>query len=436
MGKSGLNTVTAMILCLTALVVGLSFFGINRVRGVECIPESQQAKLAMEIINAYCGERPAQAPKKLHVVYFTPADRDPVPHYAERLDAILKDIQRFYRDQMMRLGFGPRTFPIERDAADRLIIHVVKGKELASGYPRTREDRMSGDRVVGGKVTDECAPVLKAAGIDISNETVIIFCNLADWDEKAHTFNHHSPFAGRWSQESGLCWTMDSPIHNLEYLTRKDMIVHDQIDLQNFGDVPLGKRNSMFIGSFAHELGHAFSLPHCGERWDERRLGHSLMGMGNLTYRDERRGDDRGSFLTMASAMKLASRPLFNGSVKGMTDSVHLEECHVEFSTNMTRAELIKRPSAIHVEGVVKGTPAIYGVIAYFDSKRNSQSSYRAPTVTAVPSADGKFAMEISDLVGCENGELRLQFCHVNNGTSTRRFKFKVTPDHTVVVAQ
>jgi hypothetical protein len=393
---------------------------------VDCIPQAQQAARATRIIDAYHGVRPSEPPKKLHVVYFTPADREPVAQYAKRLDAILRDIQDFYRDEMKRLGFGPKTFPMVRDGNGKLVIHLVKGKRPAADYPRTREDRLNGDRVSGARVTDECKPVLDAAGIDIKNETVIIFCNLADWDDKTHTYDHHSPFAGMWNQQRGLCWTVDSPIHNLEFLTRKEPIVHDKVMLQNFGDVPLGKRNSMFIGSFAHELGHAFALPHCGERWDEQGFGKSLMGIGNLTYREERRGDGKGSFLTMASAMKLAARPLFSGSTKGLDDEVRLKECDMRFSANATTTNLLGRHATVHIEGIAKASPAIYGVIAYFDSKRNGQSAYRAPTATAVPDAKGKFAMEVSDLVPCDDGEIRIQFCHVNNGVSVRRFRYKV----------
>lgn len=108
----------------------------------------------------------------------------------------------------------------------------------------------------------------------------------------------------------GLCFVADSPILDLGNLLKREPIVHDRVANQRFGDVPMGKRNSMLIGSIAHELGHAFSLQHCGERWDERARGKSLMGIGNLVYRDERRGEDPGAYLAFASALKLAGRPL------------------------------------------------------------------------------------------------------------------------------
>jgi hypothetical protein len=78
----------------------------HALRAVDSIPESEQAIKALKIIDAYHGERPAAPPQKLHIVYFTPADRDPEPRYQERLTAIMEDIQKFYRNGMVRAGFG------------------------------------------------------------------------------------------------------------------------------------------------------------------------------------------------------------------------------------------------------------------------------------------------------------------------------------------
>src|SRR5262249_8203089 len=159
-------------------------------------------------------------------------------------------------------------------------------------------------------------PVLNRAGILLEHETVLIFCHLATYDEKAGTFRHHSPYFGAWSQQSGLCYAADWSTQDLNNLKKTQPKLNDG----EYGDMSLGKHTTIFLGGIAHELGHAFALPHCGERWDEKALGTSLMGVGNHTYREELRGEGKGSFLTMASALRLASRPLFNGSVKGESE--------------------------------------------------------------------------------------------------------------------
>ncbi|HWI58399.1 MAG TPA: NPCBM/NEW2 domain-containing protein, partial [Bacillota bacterium] len=356
----------------------------------------------------------------LHLVYFTPADREPLPRYRERLEAILEDIRAFYREGMERAGFGPKTFDLARDKEGKLVFHLVKGKEPEKAYPKPE----------GEKVTRECLPVLQAAGIDLESETVVIFCNLATWDEPAKTFRHHSPYAGMWSQENGLCWALDSAIQDLDFIPRKEPMLNDG----EYGDMSLGRHNTIFIGGIAHELGHAFALPHCGERWDQKKLGTSLMGIGNHTYREERRSDGKGSFLAMASAMKLAARPLFNGSAKGLAEKPRLQSCKLTLSTNVYSPELVGRKGALRVEGTVQGTPAIYGVIAYFDTLRDG--GYRAPTATAVPDAEGRFALEVSDLAPCGQGELRLEYCHVNGAVSEQRIPFGVTSERRLDLTQ
>jgi hypothetical protein len=175
-------------------------------------------------------------------------------------------------------------------------------------------------------------------------------------------------------------------------------------------------------------------LPHCGERWDEKTLGTSLLGGGNHTYREERRGDGRGSFLTMASAMRLASNPLFNGSDKDFGKRPKLERCDLTLSANVTRADLAGRRGGLRLEGNVAGSPPIYGVVAYFDSVHDG--GYRAPTATSVPNAAGRFAIEVSDLARCANGDLRVEFCHANGAVSERRLGFSVTHDGNVDLTQ
>src|SRR5215831_17012228 len=103
---------------------------------IDPVPESEQAAKALKIISDYHGPRPAIPAKKLHVVYFTPSDRESAVNYEQRLSAILEDIRSFYRDGMERLGFGSMTFTLDRDTAGKLIIHPVKGTDREADFPR------------------------------------------------------------------------------------------------------------------------------------------------------------------------------------------------------------------------------------------------------------------------------------------------------------
>lgn len=396
------------------------------------IPEATQAALVQKILTDYYQSHPAASPKVLHVVYYTPADRAPESDYEVRLDAIMEDISAFYRDGMKRCGFGPETFAMERDSAGKLVIHLVKGRRAESEFTvwKGRNNSGTGSLESGPKVAEEIKPSLSAAGISLDHKTVLIFCNLANWDPGARTFRHHSPYFGQSGDGWGRCFAADSVILNLDDISRKEPILDDQ----EFGKMSLGKFNTIFIGGIAHELGHAFLLPHCGERVDEKPLGISIMGAGNHTYREERRGEGPGSFLTMASAMRLASHPIFSGAEKGWGEAATLTQCEVTVTTNLTRADLAARHSALRIEGTVLGSPPVYGVIAYFDSLHDG--GYFSPTATSVPDAQGHFAIEISDLAPCSDGRVRIEFCHVNGAISTRRQGFAVAADGSVDLSQ
>ncbi len=222
-----------------------------------------------------------------------------------------------------------------------------------------------------------------------------------------------------------------SVILNLDDLPKKQPVLHDQ----EYGDMSLGKSNTIFIGGIAHGVSHAFALPHCGERADEQALGTSIMGWGNHTYREERRGEGKGSFLTLASAMRLAGNPLFNGSDKGSGKKTELQSCDLILSTNLTRADLAGKRGALRLAGTVAGSPQIYGVVAYFDSAL--VGGYRAPTACSVPDAQGKFRHRDQRFEALRRRRIarRVLSCE-RRGVRKRRLGFSVTPEGSVDISQ
>ena len=97
---------------------------------------------------------------------------------------MLEHIQAFYAREMKRLGFGHRTIQLQKDATGKLVIHLVRGEEPYANY----------NVQSGNKIRGECVPTLKAAGIDPHKETIVIFCNMADWDEEKRILRHRSPY--------------------------------------------------------------------------------------------------------------------------------------------------------------------------------------------------------------------------------------------------
>ena len=68
----------------------------------------------------------------VRVIYFKPSDAKEVSHVT--YNKIIKDIQEFFKSEMIRHGFGDKTFKIETNADGTLKIHTVKGRHSGDYY--------------------------------------------------------------------------------------------------------------------------------------------------------------------------------------------------------------------------------------------------------------------------------------------------------------
>jgi hypothetical protein len=363
------------IVLLSVLVVGLAGLFIP----VPCLADRKKRDTSRPIV---------------HIAYFIPTDRKAEPQYRERLDRVMSDVQRFYRLGMKQNGYGDLTFQLGHDPKGLLQIHEVKAKGPMRDYGRNASD----------KVRREVKEALAKQGIDIDRETIIIFQLLLEWrGDKAIEIG---PYVGGGGAHGGTAWVYDDARLDARLLSsRKPGGFY-------MGPCSLGQLNTHYIGGLAHELGHAFGLPHDCERDNERpRRGLSLMGGGNHTYRQELRGEGKGTFLSSASALPLSVHPLFTGkrtSAQEMTCGL------TEFKVTYKAKELI-------LTARLQGGPRPIGVVAHNDAEE-IRGDYDAVGWTASVDKNRRFRLVVGEL---KPGDYELRLGVYGESGDRRSFAFR-----------
>jgi hypothetical protein len=307
---------------------------------------------------------------RLRVVYFIPSDRQPEANFQHRLDRIMTDVQQFYRQGMAENGYGELSFELERHLDGALQIYTVQGKHPMTAYGRDAHDL----------VRQEVKATLARQGIDIDQETIIIFQLLLEWQQNKAI--EIGPFVGCGTPHYGTAWVYDDAKLDPQHLA-------SCVAGGYYGSpCSIGQFNSHYLGGVAHELGHAFGLPHdCECDHDYLHRGNSLMSRGNHTYGQEHRGEGLGTFLSAASALPLSVHPLFTGQAKPTIPFT----CQIlDFDTHHVDGDLI-------LIGKVETEQPVIGVVAHNDPKA-IPDDYNAQGWIAHVDSQGQFKIRIGDL--------------------------------------
>jgi hypothetical protein len=342
----------------------------------------------------------------VYIVYLNPADRECLPDYQERLDRVMTEIQAWYRDELERNGFGPLTFPLERDQDGHLVIHVVKSsRSYAQGEEITTKEMRD----------NQVKPALRTKGIDIDQEHIIIFANsiFVSGDDQEKILHSSSHYCGGGNHRSGTAWVTDFELLDPLNLPKKTPKILDG------GRRPytLGKYVVTYMGGVAHEFGHSLGLPH-NEQTEEQleELGYTLMGSGNYHLFGERAGEEKGAYLSKPHATILSSHPLFKRNTK---------DIDVEADCHFREVEFAAGDGEYIVTGRVEATPPAYALVAYHDLMRH-HTDYDATSWVSDVDQDGRFEVHVGAL---KPGwyELRLR-CYLVNGDK-RELKYRFTLD-------
>ena len=153
----------------------------------------------------------------VRLIYFRPRDRQPQPDIDAQLDRLIKDIQQFYADQMESHGFGRKTFQFETDAHGNAVVYHVIGKLEDTAYHDEAE-------IVWDEIYEQfdTSKNIYLTALDVSSELI-----------------------GR-SEGDTACG-----VGSGSYFDKYE------------GTALLPAAGGCFdFGTAAHELGHAFGLPH------------------------------------------------------------------------------------------------------------------------------------------------------------------------------
>ncbi len=333
----------------------------------------------------------------LRIVYFVTQDRQPCRDHVERLTRVMREVQRFYREGMKAAGYGERTFGLETNAAGQLLLHEVRAREASAAYGRDAWDKVRG----------EVAEALRHKGIDIDQETVVIFETLLRWDrDKAVEVG---PYVGSGDHRSGTAWVYDDDRLDPRLLRSKEPGGY-------YGSpCSLGQFNTHYVGGVAHELGHALGLPHVKETPDQADRGSALMGGGNHTYGEELRGEGKGTFLHPVSAMRLANHRRFAGERPRSTET---PDCQ------LLELRAVAEGGRLRVEGRVTSDIDVFGVVAY-DDWGKVESDYDAYGWVGRLEGEGRFRVELGVLRPGPS-QVRLTVVHANGRTTEFPIDYQV----------
>ncbi len=70
----------------------------------------------------------------VRLIYFLPKDSQAQPNINAKLDTWIKEVQQLYSDELMRYGFGRKTFQLETDANGKAVVHRVDGLSDEAHY--------------------------------------------------------------------------------------------------------------------------------------------------------------------------------------------------------------------------------------------------------------------------------------------------------------
>ena len=215
---------------------------------------------------------------KVCLAYFVPTDREPTRAWREKIAVVATFVADLYRQDLRRHGYATRGLDFEFGADSRPTVHLVRGRHPAAHYSGAPDfGFMRQWKTILPEVEAALGPCARNLHV-VFTETYDDGPTKFEWRGGVALGCHYTSRGGAglfsaWILRDEFCATT---------VAEQVRLLGDATPIK--GRVALGCRQMdsprfEFIedgfGAVAHELGHAFGLPH-----DRRKDGQYVMGNG------------------------------------------------------------------------------------------------------------------------------------------------------------
>lgn len=242
----------------------------------------------------------------LNIVYFSPSDQQPFADSDRRINDIMLWVQEFYRKEMIRNGFGNRTFGLNKNSDGLVKIIYLKGKEAKDGY--------AANTAGSTKISIEVEEYFSQHPEEKTSEHTMIL-------QPSRSKNNMTPGGTPFIAQGRTAYVMDYRYFELKYYG----LPTDE-----------GELFCYWLGGLAHEVGHAMNLCHDAQKVsEEKTLGTSLMGAGNSTL------GLKPTFITEAGCAILNTSQAFAPQKKdvfyGLGNNANIRSMRINFEEEYIR---------------------------------------------------------------------------------------------------
>lgn len=250
----------------------------------------------------------AIGPHEVRLAYFVPSDRKPIDNYRRRIGVIMEIVSEIFRDDLRRKRYKTEGFRLEHDD-DGPIVHLIE----ADGSARSYNDAPQYDR---NEQWRNVVPVARGQLGERDQQVVVIFAETFDDGPAEYGWPGSIALGAYYTADGGTAVFSSYLLRDefcgltLDEQRRKFFDATPVVGRRAWGqpmNSPRGKFAENGIGAVAHELGHAFGLPH-----DHRQDDQFIMGNGfrNLRRNFSPSNPRRVGFSNENAALLMSSRYL------------------------------------------------------------------------------------------------------------------------------